>query len=171
VRQAPEVRIALTVVVGVLLSGAMPGKSFAQAVARDHVTAELVSELDAIVPGATWLVALRLVSEPGWHTYWKNPGDAGSATNLRWTLPPGFRAGPILWPTPDRLAEPPLAAYGYQGEVLLLAEIEAPQALPARRPAGDAGRARRLGGVPGDLPAGRPVTIPLTQPYRCTVKY
>ena len=118
--------LALSLAVSVALSGAMPGRTVAQAVARDHVTVELVSELDAIVPGGTWLMALRLVSEPGWHTYWKNPGDAGSATTLEWALPPAFRAGPILWPTPRRIAEPPLAVYGYEGEVLLLVAVEAP---------------------------------------------
>jgi DsbC/DsbD-like thiol-disulfide interchange protein len=119
---------------GVALCGAVPGRTVAQAVARDHVTVELVSEVDEITPGDTWLMALRLVSDPGWHTYWKNPGDAGSATTLEWTLPAGFRAGPILWPTPRRLAEPPLAVYGYEGEVLLLAEVTAPRDLrPGRR--------------------------------------
>jgi DsbC/DsbD-like thiol-disulfide interchange protein len=92
----------------------------------EHVAASLVSELAAIVPGGRWLMALRLVSDPGWHTYWQNPGDAGSPPAVEWTLPRGFRAGPILWPTPDRMAEPPLAVYGYTGEVLLLLEMQAP---------------------------------------------
>ena len=121
--------LALSFAVGAALSGAMPGRTVAQALARPHVTVELVSELDSIAPGGTWLMALRLVSEPGWHTYWKNPGDAGTATALEWALPPAFRAGPILWPAPRRLAEPPVAVYGYEGEVLLLVDVEAPRNL------------------------------------------
>jgi DsbC/DsbD-like thiol-disulfide interchange protein len=128
-------RLALSVAVGVALCGAMPGRAVAQALLREHVTVELASALDAIVPGGKWLMALRLVSEPGWHTYWKNPGDAGTATALRWALPPGFRAGPILWPPPRRIAEGSLAVYGYEGEVLLLVEVEAPRDLRPGQPA------------------------------------
>jgi DsbC/DsbD-like thiol-disulfide interchange protein len=97
--------------------------------ATEHVAASLVSEVASIVPGGRWLMALRLVSDPEWHTYWTNPGDAGNPPSLEWKLPRGFRAGPILWPTPDRIAEPPLAVYGYPGEALFLTEVEAPQDL------------------------------------------
>ena len=27
--------------------------------------------------------------EPGWHIYWKNPGDAGEPPHIQWTLPAG----------------------------------------------------------------------------------
>src|SRR5436309_36912 len=40
-------------------------------------------------PGETITAALRLDSEPGWHTYWRNEGDAGIPTSIEWTLPPG----------------------------------------------------------------------------------
>lgn len=112
-----------------LCAGPAAPRAPAQAVARPHVTAELVSEYQTIAPGATWLVALRLVSDPEWHTYWRNPGDAGSPPALEWALPPGFRAGPILWPVPRRIEEPPLAVYGYEGEALFLTEVEAPRDL------------------------------------------
>ena len=112
-----------------LCAGPAAPRALAQAVARPHVTAELVSEYETIAPGATWVVALRLVSDPEWHTYWRNPGDAGSPPALEWALPPGFRAGPILWPVPRRIEEPPLAVYGYEGEALFLTEVEAPRDL------------------------------------------
>ncbi len=65
-----------------------------------HVEAELVAAKTALVPGEPITVALRLVLEKGWHTYWRNPGDSGLPTTLAWTLPAGIEAGPIEWPAP-----------------------------------------------------------------------
>jgi DsbC/DsbD-like thiol-disulfide interchange protein len=42
-----------------------------------HATAALVAETRSIVPGQPLQLALRQTIEPGWHTYWINPGDAG----------------------------------------------------------------------------------------------
>ena len=64
-------------------------------------------------------VGLQIEHAPGWHTYWKNPGDSGLPTELRWTLPPGVQAGDIAWPLPRKIAIGPLANYGYEGAVLL----------------------------------------------------
>jgi thiol:disulfide interchange protein DsbD len=71
-------------------------------------------------------VALRQKIDKGWHTYWRNPGDSGEATKIAWTLPPGWTAGEIVWPTPSRQPTGPLMNYGYAGEVLLPVAIMAP---------------------------------------------
>jgi DsbC/DsbD-like thiol-disulfide interchange protein len=99
-----------------------------------HVTATLVAESAWIRPGRPFTVGLRLQMDPEWHTYWKNPGDSGLATRIRWTLPPGFEAGPIAWPRPERFASDPLASYGYDREVLLLSELRAPANLAVGAP-------------------------------------
>jgi len=91
-----------------------------------HAEAELVAARDAAEPGQSLLVALRLKSKPGWHTYWRNPGDSGQPTSIEWRLPAGVSAGPIGWPVPQRFPIGPLANYGYQGEVLLATEIRIP---------------------------------------------
>ena len=66
-------------------------------------------------------------TDEGWHTYWINPGDAGLATTITWTLPPGFSAGPIRWPTPEKHAMGPLMTYGYDGDAYLLVTITPPK--------------------------------------------
>lgn len=91
-----------------------------------HVTAELVMEQRWVRPGAPFRVALKLTMEDGWHTYWKNPGDAGLATSIEWSLPPGFVADSLQWPCPESLGEPPEVTYGYSNEVLLVATITPP---------------------------------------------
>ena len=69
---------------------------------RGPVKARLVAETGSIAPGETVWVALHLEMRPGWHVYWRNPGDAGLPPEIAWKLPPGFTAGEIAWPTPER---------------------------------------------------------------------
>ena len=88
-------------------------------VTSPRATATLVTDTDAIASGKPFRVALRLRLAPGWHTYWRNPGDAGVPPELDLTLPKGATAGPIDWPTPRRVAEGPLMTYSYLGDVLL----------------------------------------------------
>ncbi len=95
-----------------------------------HVEAELVAGATALVPGKELPVALRLKMDPGWHTYWRNPGDSGLPTTLAWTLPPGIEAAPLEWPAPELQRVGPLANFGYEGEVLLLTTLRPPRAWP-----------------------------------------
>ena len=97
-----------------------------------RATVSLVSDTDAVSPGTPFRIGLRIRLAPGWHTYWRNPGDAGVAPDLDLALPKGATAGPIGWPAPQRLAEGPLMTYAYTGEVLLpLTITPAPAAAPA----------------------------------------
>lgn len=100
--------------------------------------AELVAHApDGVRPGQTLWVGLRLDHAPEWHTYWKNAGDSGLPTELRWTLPEGVSAGDIAWPTPRKFPIGTLANYGYDGTVVLpvplrVAEGFRGDALPVR---------------------------------------
>jgi thiol:disulfide interchange protein DsbD len=98
-------------------------------VATGNVKAHLVGEVSAIAPGQSFWVALEFNIRDGWHTYWRNPGDSGQATSLKWQLPAGFAAGGIVWTTPHRFELPPLVNYGYAGHAVHLVEITAPQDL------------------------------------------
>ena len=104
-----------------------------------HLTAELVSQSAAAQPGQTLWVAVRQKIQKGWHTYWRNPGDAGDPPKIGWTLPPGWKAGEIVWPTPRHLPVGPLMDYGYEDEVYLPVPITAPAGAVFRVPQGVAG--------------------------------
>jgi len=103
-----------------------PAEGASKSVQQPHVVAELIPEMTTIEAGKPFGVILHLKMDPGWHTYWINPGDAGLATTIKWTLPPGFTAGPILWPTPENHSMGPLVTYGYEGDVYLLTTITPP---------------------------------------------
>jgi thiol:disulfide interchange protein len=97
----------------------------------EHVTARLVSDARSVEAGSTITVGIHKVIKPKWHTYWRNSGDAGTPTSINWTLPQGTDAGEILWPAPKRIMIGPVANYGYEDEVTLLAKIKLPETLNA----------------------------------------
>jgi thiol:disulfide interchange protein DsbD len=75
---------------------ALPGAPLGAALPEGQhpVKASLIAETKGFAPGQALTVALRLEQENGWHTYWKDPGDAGLATTVDWDLPAGVKAGP-----------------------------------------------------------------------------
>lgn len=119
-RHAPLSRFTL------LIALALAFAAQAMEVRTAHVTAELVGDETALVPGTTSTLALRLAIDRGWHTYWRNPGESGLPTTLAWHLPTGFAAGDIVWPAPRALPAGPLVNYGYEGEVLHLVPVAVP---------------------------------------------
>ncbi|MBV9811443.1 MAG: cytochrome C biogenesis protein, partial [Acetobacteraceae bacterium] len=92
--------------------------------ASPRAVATLISDVDAVTPGRPFRVALRLRLAPGWHTYWRNPGDSGVAPTLTLSLPPGMVASGMAWPAPSIAREGPLVTYGYSGEVVLPVTVE-----------------------------------------------
>jgi thiol:disulfide interchange protein DsbD len=111
----------LLILLCVALVLAAPGAQALESapVTTPRTTATLVSDADSLQSGQPVRIALRLRMAPGWHTYWRNPGDAGAPPELTFTLPDGVTAGPIEWAAPRRMPEGPLMTYGYSGEVLL----------------------------------------------------
>lgn len=121
--------------------GEIPGRSGVLPALADttpHSEAHLLPEARSIRPGSTFTVALAIDLDEGWHTYWRNPGDSGTPAILEWSLPAGYRAGPVQWPAPERIPTPPLMSYAYTGRVMLLTDITVP-------PDARAGTTARLG--------------------------
>jgi thiol:disulfide interchange protein len=119
---------------GLLLASPAAFPLSGNVVATDNVKAHLVSEVSAIAPGQSFWVALEFNIRDGWHTYWRNPGDSGQATTLKWQLPQRFTAGDIVWTTPHRFEIPPLVNYGYAKHAVHLVNITAPRDLKAGAP-------------------------------------
>jgi thiol:disulfide interchange protein DsbD len=92
-------------------------------VATTHSQASLVSEADSAAPGKPLRIGLNLHIQPGWHSYWLNPGDAGAPPTIEVT---GAQAGPIVYPTPQKLTDGPFTSYAYTGHVLLPVTLTAP---------------------------------------------
>ncbi len=97
---------------------------------KPHVRVELVADVDAIAPGASFRLGARFDIDPEWHIYWLNPGDAGIPTEAKFAAPDGFTLSPTRYPAPEFFgAGTPLAGYGYEKEVALFADVAAPAPL------------------------------------------
>jgi thiol:disulfide interchange protein len=102
------------------------GAACAQAVKTPHVESQLVAQTSGAAPGSTLYVAVVQSLDPGWHTYWRNPGDAGEPAKITWALPKAWRAGEIVWPAPERFALGPIMNYGFEDKLLLPVPIQIP---------------------------------------------
>ena len=90
-----------------------------------HAHVQLVFPIPHVFPGGgTNNAGLYFKLEPGWHVYWLNPGDSGEPPRISWTVPNGFRFGPLEFPAPERLPLGPLMDYGYENEVLFPFQID-----------------------------------------------
>jgi thiol:disulfide interchange protein/DsbC/DsbD-like thiol-disulfide interchange protein len=89
-----------------------------------HTRFSLLADVRTVQPGVPFTVGILMTMDPGWHTYWKNPGESGLATSVRWTLPEGFTVGEIQWPLPEKKIEAgDVLTYGYADENMLLATV------------------------------------------------
>lgn len=101
------------------------------AVVTEHTRASLLLSRDVARPGETIWAALKLELQPGWHTYWRNPGDSGLPAAITWSLPAGVSAGEIAWPTPERVPYGPLMNFGYSNLVYLPVPLTLPASASA----------------------------------------
>lgn len=92
-----------------------------------HARADLLRSGNGYQSGHAVQAALRLSLDPGWHTYWINPGEGGMPISVEWVLPEGWVAGPLLHPVPQRFMTGELAGYGYAGEVVIPVFLTAPE--------------------------------------------
>ena len=119
----PIRRLLLTALVAFVALAGLPLQAWASpgaVVTTPQVRAELVAHApQGVATGKPLWLGLKIEHQPHWHTYWKNPGDSGLPTTLKWTLPAGLGAGEIEWPTPGRLPIGPLMNFGYEGTLLL----------------------------------------------------
>ena len=118
--------IALAAILGVAAASA-------QEVSTPRVTSRLVAS-GAAIPGGTLRIALDQRIIEHWHSYWINPGDTGLPTKISWHLPPGWQAGPIIWPAPRRYLVGAVVNFGYEDKVRLLTDLQ----VPSDAKAGDA---------------------------------
>lgn len=98
-----------------------------------HTTAQLVADVTSIKPGVPFKLGALLKQEPGWHTYYKESGDAGMPTKIIWELPKGYTASDLLWEKPNKFDDGGIVTYGYQNHNLVAATITPPNELSGQQ--------------------------------------
>jgi DsbC/DsbD-like thiol-disulfide interchange protein len=89
--------------------------------------ASLICSESCVAPGTIVDLAIRLNPAPGWHTYWRNPGDSGGPTTFALKLPVGWTQLAPTWPLPNRLDLSGVVSYGYKSTVLLVIPVQIPK--------------------------------------------
>ena len=91
------------------------------------VQVTLIAERAALRPGERLRLGVQLEIAAGWHIYWINPGDSGFPTQATVHGPEGFQLGETTFPAPHRFEAPgDIVTYGYEGDVLLVVDVQAP---------------------------------------------
>lgn len=118
---------AMTVVGAALTSLAPAAPARAEIESPPVVTARtraaLVADGNAVAPGVPIPIGLRLRLKPGWHTYWRNPGDSGEPVAVTLRLDGREINGPDVWPAPERIEIAGIVSYGHHGDVTLLTSV------------------------------------------------
>ncbi len=109
----------------ILAFGAAPAHA-ASSVTTEHARTSLIAEMTGVAPGGKITLAFAQRLQPGWHVYWKNPGDSGLPLDFKWILPDGASAGTIDYPAPHRIPIGPLVNFGHEGAPVFLTGITAP---------------------------------------------
>lgn len=69
---------------------------------ENHTQVSLVADVQEVVPGSEFRVAVVFDIQDGWHTYWHGLNDTGMPTTIDLTLPEGFGRDATRWPVPQR---------------------------------------------------------------------
>lgn len=120
-----HMRAALTFIATLLL---LPASALRAADADDFfkpkTTPTLLLDHAVAQPGTTIMAGVKLSMAQKWHTYWRNPGQNGKATEIKWKLPAGITAGEIRWPVPHKSLSWDMYSYEFSQEVILLVPLQ-----------------------------------------------
>src|SRR5258707_4381679 len=79
--------------------------------------------------GAVLLGGIAFQLQPGWHTYWRNPGDSGVPPRFDFSKSENIEAVTVLWPAPTKFDDGAGGtALGYRKQVVLPLRIVAKNA-------------------------------------------
>jgi DsbC/DsbD-like thiol-disulfide interchange protein len=71
----------------------------------------------------TRFAGIQLRMDPGWKTYWRNPGDSGVPPSFDWAGSKNLKSAEVLYPAPHSFADANGTAIGYENEVVFPVKI------------------------------------------------
>ena len=100
---------------------------------NDLVKVEVHADTLRFQPGQALTLAVQYAIRPGWHIYWRNPGDNGMPPRVSVQAAPGVVVGEVLYPRPEIFQKKQETSFGYQGTVCLLVPLRITQGFDASR--------------------------------------
>lgn len=119
--------------VGIAFFVAILNHSIAQGVERVVTDQADIKLLSGSYTGENLSIGVQFTLQPGWHIYWREPGDTGFPTQIDLQASQNINKTKLLWPAPKRITqelEPGniLESYGYEQEIIFPIEITAENA-------------------------------------------
>lgn len=96
----------------VLLSAAAAHAGDGAWVSADYAQARLIA-------GTANRAGLEVRLAPGWHAYWRMPGDGGLPPSFDWAGSTNFESAQVHWPAPERFVDMDLHSFGYKDHFIL----------------------------------------------------
>jgi thiol:disulfide interchange protein/DsbC/DsbD-like thiol-disulfide interchange protein len=125
--------LPLILLIGLLMLPAASAQFGASKAATDYAPGpanggnafvSFLAPAQSVAAGDTITVGLQFDVAPGWHIYWKNPGDSGLPARIDWARSEGATGTGIhTWPAPHEQPLDGLMNYGYEGEVVMLFDV------------------------------------------------
>ena len=128
-RQLDRAALSLCLALGALLCIALQDSSLGATSGESAWTASnnskvrLVSGTVTIDGKPSMIAGVQLRMEPGWKTYWRNPGDSGVPPSFDFKGSTNLKQAEVLFPAPHRFAEADGTAIGYDDEVIFPVKI------------------------------------------------
>ncbi len=101
-----------------------------------NLVVSLISDHKTLSTSSAASVGVLFEPNPGWHVYWRNPGDTGLSPEITWQLPQGTHISDIVWAYPEAIPVAHLMNYGFHDTLLLPTQVsfknQAPKAKKIR---------------------------------------
>jgi DsbC/DsbD-like thiol-disulfide interchange protein len=97
---------------------------------QPHAQARLIAGATVKAAEATYLRAgLEIRLDPGWKTYWREPGDSGVPPTFDFSGSVNVKSVTVLWPAPERFPDGAGGnSIGYVGRIVLPLRVESEDA-------------------------------------------
>src|SRR6516225_9255885 len=120
------VRAALGIAVTILLSLFAPNAHAQDASPWQEDAHSAIRLLAGSRSGAVLLGGIALQLKPGWHTYWRTPGDSGVPPRFDFSKSDNVEAVTVLWPAPKKFDDGAGGvSLGYHDQIVLPLRIVA----------------------------------------------
>ena len=102
-------RVCSRGILALLVVASVGAAAWAQRPPKNPITVKSFVSIEAVAPGETFQLAVRLSMKPGWHVQSNQPSDENFiATELRLKLPEGLEVGALSYPPGEDLDAPAL---------------------------------------------------------------
>lgn len=80
-------------------------------------TAKFISDSTTVGEDKEVWLGLDINLAPGWHTYWKLPGETGEPPSIGWSKSKNLESAELFFPAPKRIRTPLSDVIGYENRV------------------------------------------------------